>query len=206
MHQDSNERSTNKGGRPRTGTLEWKGGTWQARITVTVEGESVRRWVRLETDNKVVARRKLARLLEQPTTDLTTMQELATRAETYSELAARVTKQRASEGIADVDAEDGRENTWILSEIGHLEVGKIRPEHIAGIYENARVANKSLSTLRHLRGILRSKAASRLLRFHSDYTNYCADWALCHLVRVSVARFGRMMGFEIPTHHASSLR
>jgi hypothetical protein len=32
------------GGRPCKGSLEFRGKTWHARLTVTVEGESVRKW------------------------------------------------------------------------------------------------------------------------------------------------------------------
>ncbi|HTA90058.1 MAG TPA: hypothetical protein VK745_10795 [Polyangiaceae bacterium] len=42
-----------KGGRPRKGSLELRGKTWHARLTVTVEGESVRKWIDLKTDNKI---------------------------------------------------------------------------------------------------------------------------------------------------------
>ena len=44
----------------------------------------------------------------------------------------------------------------------------------------------------------------RLLQGCSDSTLitriYCADWALCHLLPVTVARVGRMMGFGVPRH------
>ena len=45
------------------------------------------------------------------------------------------------------------------SEIGPLPVTGVRPEHIGGIYENARKAGKSLSLLRHIRTVLRSRFA-----------------------------------------------
>ncbi len=45
MSEHSNERNTNKhaGGRPRKGSLEFRGGTWHARLTVTVDGEAIRK-------------------------------------------------------------------------------------------------------------------------------------------------------------------
>jgi integrase len=52
-----------KGGRPRTGYLEFRGKQWCAQLTVKVDGESVRRWFPLGTDSRTVAKRKLARLL-----------------------------------------------------------------------------------------------------------------------------------------------
>ena len=64
MNQDSNENRSNKGGRPRKGSIQYRGRTWYAVLTVTIDGESMRKWVRLDTDNKAIARRKLARLLK----------------------------------------------------------------------------------------------------------------------------------------------
>ena len=51
-------------GRPRRGQLVWRKSGWVARLTVLVDGERIRVCRPLGTDNKAVARRKLARLLE----------------------------------------------------------------------------------------------------------------------------------------------
>ncbi len=112
MNENNSERVVNKGGRPRKGSLEWRGGTWCGRVTVTVDGESIRRWVRLETDNKVVARRKLARVLNEQNKDLVAVKVSAARGETYSDLATRVGACRKVEGIVDTESEDGRERKW----------------------------------------------------------------------------------------------
>jgi hypothetical protein len=57
--------TTNRaGGRPRSGQLIWRKSGWVARLTVEIDGERVRVCRALGTDNKAVARRKLARLLE----------------------------------------------------------------------------------------------------------------------------------------------
>lgn len=53
-------------GRPRTGSLEFRGKTWHARLTVTVDGESVRRWFDLGTTDRDEAERVMRRLLEMP--------------------------------------------------------------------------------------------------------------------------------------------
>jgi hypothetical protein len=124
---------------------------------VTVDGESIRRWVRLETDNKVVARRKLARVLKEQNNDLAAVKVSAARGETYGDLATRVGACRKLEGIVDTESEDGRERKWIMPLIGQLLITAIRGEHVAGIYEEARLAGKSLSHLRHLRAIMRSR-------------------------------------------------
>ena len=51
------------GGRPRTGSLVWRKTGWSARYLAQKDGEWMRVCVALGTDNKAVARRKLARLL-----------------------------------------------------------------------------------------------------------------------------------------------
>ena len=68
------------GGRPRSGQLIWRKSGWVARLTVLVDGERIRVCRALGTDNKAVARRKLARLLE---SDAPVSAEEAARAETF---------------------------------------------------------------------------------------------------------------------------
>ncbi len=143
------------GGRKRTGTLAWRGGTWCGRVTVEMDGETVRPWVRLETDNKAVARRKLAKLIEDPT--LANAKQAATAPETYAELADRVAKSRRQEGLKDCSTEESRERVWVIPEMGPLPVASIRPEHIGSIYEKARAKGRSLSLLRNLRTVLQSR-------------------------------------------------
>lgn len=145
----------NTGGRKRTGSLAWRGGTWCGRVTVELDGETVRPWVRLETDNKAVARRKLAKLIEDPT--LANAKQVATAPETYAELADRVAKSRRQEGLKDCSTEESRERVWVIPEIGPLPVASVRPEHIGSIYESARAKGRSLSLLRNLRTVLQSR-------------------------------------------------
>lgn len=88
----------------------------------------------METDNRAVARRKLARLIAQrQATTIEAASVVAARAETYAELAVRVAARRRSEGIADFRTEQSRETVWVIPEIGQLAVSNVRPEHIAGI-------------------------------------------------------------------------
>jgi hypothetical protein len=77
------ESKKHAGGRKRTGQLIWRASGSYARFWTVVDGEEIRVSRPLETTNKAVARRKLARLLaaEAPTT------ELAKREETVSEFA-----------------------------------------------------------------------------------------------------------------------
>ena len=51
------------GGRKRTGQLIWRKSGWYARFWTVVDGEEVRVSRPLGTENKAVARRKMARLM-----------------------------------------------------------------------------------------------------------------------------------------------
>ncbi len=155
MQEHSNSKQTNKGGRKRTGSLQFRSGTWYAVLTVAEAGEKVRKWVNLHTESKAVARRKMAKLLAQP--EDIDLNQVAKAPETYAELATRVGNRRRAENVVDADGEDCRERLWILPEIGPLSVDRIKASHIAAIYENAREQGKSQSTLRNLRGILCSR-------------------------------------------------
>ena len=159
MTQSSNNKpEKHAGGRPRKGSLEFRSGSWHGRLTVTVDGESIRKWFDLETDNRAVARRKLARVVaQQHPTSIEAVAVLAAHEETYAELSKRVGASRRLEGLADCRTEESRESVWVTPEIGHLVIGAVRPEHIAGIYENARAKGRSLSLLRNLRTVLQSR-------------------------------------------------
>jgi hypothetical protein len=155
--------TTKKTGRPRKGSLEFRGKTWHARLTVTVDGENIRRWVNLETDNKAVARRKVARIVAQnaaPSVEALVAE--AKRAETYAELADRVHKAREADGIGDAAGERKRELTHILPEIGPREVASIGFEDIEAIFQLMAESGKSAGTIRHVRQVLLSRFAVAL--------------------------------------------
>ena len=86
----------------RTGTLALRKGSWHVRLTLDIDGEVIRRWFNLETADKVVARRKAARLAKQhasaASVDVAAVEHDAKRVETYREAADRIRKQRETEG------------------------------------------------------------------------------------------------------------
>jgi hypothetical protein len=51
-----------RGGRPRKGHLEQRGRLWWCQLTVKVDGESVRRWFNLHTEDRSVAEVEMAEL------------------------------------------------------------------------------------------------------------------------------------------------
>jgi len=145
--------TTPKKGRPRKGSLEFRGKTWRARLTVTVDGESVRKWFDLGTQSRPVARRKLARLQKEHAAGATDTEltAAATRGETVSEAAARILDTRE---VRDVDNDQIRFRLHVEQHIGRLEVTEVRSSHIRDVLEAGRDAGKSRRTLVHIRRVM----------------------------------------------------
>src|SRR5688500_5257763 len=93
--------SESRKGRPRKGTLEWSKtkNTWQARVTVVEDGETIRKRFPLGTQSRPVARRKLAKLLDQLTAGEAPTAEQASAEETFQEAAERIVKQAGKDGL-----------------------------------------------------------------------------------------------------------
>lgn len=127
-----------KGGRPRKGTLEFRNGQWWARLTVTIDGESVRKWYPLGTDNKTVAKRKRDRLVrELAETGAAPAADVVTAAETVDSFAGPWLEGRKARGIASADYEQRYyERVWKPA-IGRLELGAVTAAHIRSVLEDA---------------------------------------------------------------------
>ncbi|HKO53333.1 MAG TPA: tyrosine-type recombinase/integrase, partial [Polyangiaceae bacterium] len=147
-----------KGGRPRKGTLEMRGKTWHARMTVTVDGESIRPWFDLGTDNKAVARRKMARLLkEQKATDAPTIEALAEFAkepETVAEATARIVERQGREGLKTWRERLSRLARYALPELGKLAIARVRPSNVRDVLTASGAAGLSKQSVQHLRNDL----------------------------------------------------
>ncbi len=149
--------------RPRKGTLIWretKG--WCARVTMEVEGETIRRMVELGTRDKAVARRKLARLLAEPSAPRT---------------GEEVASVRAEESVSDyaeawLDGREGRtgygrterqlfRDYW-QAEIGPMALGAVRPADIRNVLKDCaegrtlsqRGERLTAETMRRIRGVI----------------------------------------------------
>ena len=145
------------GGRPRKGTLEFRGKSWHARLTVTVEGESVRKWFDLATDNRAVARRKLARLAAEQLANSVSPAELAVnarRSETVAELAGSYIDRRKLEGVKTWKDEERWLKTDVLPEIGTMAINEVRPAHIREVLEGSRARGRGRQSLIHVRGVM----------------------------------------------------
>jgi integrase len=153
--QDSNSENTAKGGRKRTGSLQFRSGSWYAVTTSrNAEGKPVRKWTNLHTGHKSTAKRLMARLLDAPAEQLPAVLE---RPETYEELADRVAKRRRESGVEDTRSEELRERIDILPTLGVMAIRDITPDDVESIYDSAKERGKSLSHLRSLRQVMRSR-------------------------------------------------
>lgn len=118
--------------RKRTGTLVWRKSGWRGAYWANVEGEQVRQWVDLDTTNRTVARRRLARLVAEPN---------ASPAPTSGEMAGafveRWLQHRASLGMPCARYERTYWEGYCDKAIGHLPLKDIRPHHIQSILDDA---------------------------------------------------------------------
>lgn len=119
--------------RKRTGTLVWTKQGFAARLTVDVDGEAVKKWFLLGTDNKQAARRKMARRIAELAAGKISAgnlpKELA-RAESVAEACTRIHQQRLQDGVKDAKDALGRFEHFVKEQIGQVEVTKVKPTHI----------------------------------------------------------------------------
>ena len=148
MTDEASKKQKHAGGRPRTGSLVWRKAGWSARYWTQKDGEWIRVCVALGTDNKAVARRKLARLLEAegvPDADA------AKRIETFEEAARASVKLQAADGLATWKDRLHRLEAWAFPALGHLPVDKLRPPHILEALEACQRDGRSRRTIMHLK-------------------------------------------------------
>lgn len=135
------------GGRPRTGSLVWRKAGWSARYWTLKDGEYIRVCVPLGTDNKTVARRKLARLLE---AEGPTDAEAAARIETFEVAARAIVQTQADEGLKSWKDRVRRLTAWAFPAFGQLAVNAVRPPHVQDALDACCRAGKSRRTVMHL--------------------------------------------------------
>ncbi len=122
--------------RPRKGHLEWRKCGWCARLTVNVDGESIQQWHKLGTENRAVARRKMARLVA-ANLPMESAAELAASEETVNAFGTDWIAKR--EALALPTAAYERrifERIWRPA-IGPLALSAARPHHFADVLEDA---------------------------------------------------------------------
>lgn len=143
-------------GRPRKGTLVFTKQGWCARVPTLVDGETIRKWHVLGTDDKLVAKRKLARIVAKTASGAseTELKEEAKRSETFGEAANRVLEVQRANGHKDWQARRQRVEKYALPLLRDLAIDKVRASHVRGVLEAVRDAGKSKQTIVHARNDL----------------------------------------------------
>jgi len=123
-----------KGGRPRKGSLEFRGKTWHARLTITVEGESIRKWFDLGTDNKAVARRKRDRLVAELAVNGAPPTQISGKSpETVDDYAKGWIQSRRERGIVSVAYEAVYYARIWSPAFGRLQLGAVKAAPIRAV-------------------------------------------------------------------------
>ena len=124
-------------GRLRTGTLEFRHGRWQARLTVTVDGEPVRKWFDLGTENKSAAKRKMMRLVSEQRAGDAPSVEAAKAPETVDSYAEAWIAGRKKRGLPSAEYEERFYRRVWSPAIGKKQLDAVTASDISGVLESA---------------------------------------------------------------------
>ncbi|HEY5377885.1 MAG TPA: hypothetical protein VIK01_29590 [Polyangiaceae bacterium] len=155
--------------REQKGQLYWleKYG-WHGRWYATVEGERVRISRCLHTENKAVARRKLARLIAEGNIS----REEAQRPETFEEAARRVLDEQKAAGMVTHKDRLYRLETYSFPTLAKMQPSAIKASHVRSLLEEARNGGKSRQTLIHIKNDV-SVVLAELWRAETLPENVC---------------------------------
>jgi len=140
--------------RERKGTLVWRKSGWNALVTVTVDGEPVRKWFPLDTENKPAAKRKLARLVAKLAADEPADPSDASSEDTVAEFEASHHARRMLHKVAMARDEHANMVRHALPEIGVKRLSKVKPADVASILDNVVALGLSQQTVRHVRAAI----------------------------------------------------
>jgi integrase len=122
-----------KGGRPRKGTLEMRGGTWKARLTMP---DGSRRWFALGTTDRAAAKRKLKALAAAQAAGALPEPEEVKAPETVDGYAGPLFDSRVARGIASAAYERVIYNHVWKPLIGRMELGAVTAATIRAVLED----------------------------------------------------------------------
>lgn len=133
-------------GRPRTGQLtQYTGGRLGARVTRDIDGESVRKRVKLETRDGGAAQKKIERLAKNPTAPVA----IAHSDETFAEAAERLDPER-SRKIVRGHEELGKLKLHAFPIIGALPVTAVTTDHIETVLDAVMQKGRDQQTVKHV--------------------------------------------------------
>ena len=141
--------------RPRTGQLIWRKTGWYARFWTVVDGEEIRVSRPLGTDNKAVARRKMARILAGETT----AEDAKAKCETADQYAQAWLDGRDAKDLRSGEYERRHWDHIWKREIGAMPLDAVKAQHIRPVLQSVasgrvggpRSKRYSRATLVHIR-------------------------------------------------------
>lgn len=142
--------------RKRSGTLiETKSG-WAARIPVIVgyvDGKPVRekKWFPLGTDSKALAQAKLDRILAELAAGGVPSAEQTAAGETVAQAIERLILMQRDDGLKTWIERRSRLRQYAATQIGNLDVRKVRPEHIRQVLDHAHSSGLGKQSVTHIR-------------------------------------------------------
>jgi integrase len=138
--------------RKRTGQLIWRKSGWYVRYWKMVDGVDVRVSEKLETTNRAVARRKLAKLLASPAT----VSAASLPDDSLSDFLPEYEEQRKSDGAKGYTDELARLKAYAVPVLGRKPLVSVTTPDINATLDACRKAGKARETIAHLRQDLRN--------------------------------------------------
>jgi integrase len=156
--------------RKQTGQLiDVPGVGWAGRFYATVEGERIRVYRVLNTKNKSVARRKLAKLIAEGDTS----QVEAQRPETFEEAARRILGEQKAGGLKTWKARRQRYESYVFPSIGKRAPADVRAADVRAVLEAVRDLGKARQMMVHVKNDI-SAVLGTLWRAELLPENVCA--------------------------------
>lgn len=143
--------------RQRTGTLQLYKGGFRARVTATVNGKATRLWFDLGTSDRLMAKRKLARLVQDLDAGTYSVEEAARKADgimSVSEFATMHFERRESRGVVMVVDERMYFRRHVEPHIGSMTLVDVRPVHVREVLDRAIVAGLMRESVTKVRGLM----------------------------------------------------
>jgi antitoxin (DNA-binding transcriptional repressor) of toxin-antitoxin stability system len=137
---------------PRKDGSQW----WCARVWVTVDGKPVRKFVPLETTDRGMARRKLAKLVGMIEAGEVVAEAATsvTAPETYRSFSLARHEQRKADGVTMAPDEQRNRERFIYPTLGPLPLARITDDHVRQALEAAKEHGLSEETVRKIRAVI----------------------------------------------------
>lgn len=130
------------------------GWVYYARLNVEVDGVVIRKAFNLQTQSKAVARKKVAQLEQQATTNDPVASKDISDTESVRQACARVVESAKKEGMKTWKSLEGNLELHVIPIVGDMDVTKVAARDIRFVLEEARDKGLAKQTLMNLRNAL----------------------------------------------------